>query len=93
MADKNNEASLTTTHQWLTAVAEELGVDPALVQDLVGDILDLTAAVAHNGPSRPAAPTTAFVVGLAAGAGAGGAATVREMIARVEEMLATYEQN
>lgn len=93
MAENKSDASLTTTHQWLTAVSEELGVDPELVRGLVGDILDLTAAVAHNGPSRPAAPTTAFVVGLAAGAGAGDAATVRDMVARVEEMLSTYEQN
>ncbi|MEH0146615.1 DUF6457 domain-containing protein [Corynebacterium sp. Q4381] len=93
MAENKSDTSLTTTHRWLTAVAEELGIDPELVRGLVGDILDLTAAVAHNGPSRPAAPTTAFVVGLAAGAGAGDAATVRDMVARVEEMLSTYEQN
>lgn len=93
MAENKSEASLTTTHQWLTSVSEELGVDPSLVRDLVGDILNLTAAVAHNGPSRPAAPTTAFVVGLAAGASAGDTATVRDMIARVEELLTTYEQN
>lgn len=93
MTENSNKTSLATTHQWLTAVSEELGVDPELVRDLVGDILDLTAAVAHNGPSRPAAPTTAFVVGLAAGAGAGDAATVRDIVARVEEMLSTYEQD
>lgn len=93
MAENKTEASLTTTHQWLTTVSEELGIDPGLVRDLVGDILNLTASVAHNGPSRPAAPTTAFVVGLAAGASGGDAATVREMIARVEEILTTYEQS
>ena len=59
--------ALHTTHEWLAAVAKELGVAPEAVRSLVGDVLDLTAAVAHNGPSRPAAPTTAFLVGLAAG--------------------------
>lgn len=93
MSDNKQEASLHTTHEWLTAVADELGVDPNLVRDLVGDILDLTAAVAHNGPSRPAAPTTAFVVGLAAGAGAGDATAVRDLVARVEKLLETYEQD
>ena len=87
--------SLTTTHEWLDAVAEDLGADPALVRELVGDILDMTAAVAHNGPSRPAAPTTAFVVGLAAGqrfgALGGSAEEVRTMIAQVEQLLATYQ--
>ncbi|QYH20251.1 hypothetical protein JKI95_04890 [Corynebacterium aquatimens] len=87
--------TLHSTHEWLDAVAQHLDADPALVRELVGDILDLTAAVAHNGPSRPAAPTTAFVVGLAAGqrfgALGGSADEVREMITQVEHLLDTYE--
>lgn len=86
------EKSLRSTHEWLDTVAEDLGVNPALVRELVGDILDMTAAVAHNGPSRPAAPTTAFVVGLAAGAGAG-AADIRALIERVTTLLESYEQD
>lgn len=53
---------------WLAAVAAELGVDPAAVSIPV--VLDLARDVAH-GVARPAAPLTAFVVGLAAGAGLG----------------------
>jgi Domain of unknown function (DUF6457) len=51
--------------EWVTAVARELGLelDDAAVVDLV---LDLTSDVAH-GVSRPAAPVTAFLVGMAAG--------------------------
>lgn len=62
MSDKE---SLTSTHEWLRAVSEELGVDPELTRTAVGPVLDMTANVAHNGPSRPAAPTTAFVLGYA----------------------------
>jgi hypothetical protein len=54
---------------WLTTVATDLGLDPAsLNRDAV---LDLTRDVAH-GVARPAAPLTAYLVGLAAGR-AGGA--------------------
>jgi Domain of unknown function (DUF6457) len=51
--------------EWVTAVTRELGLelDDAAVVDLV---LDLTSDVAH-GVSRPAAPVTAFLVGVAAG--------------------------
>ena len=87
MAEKE---SLRTTHDWLHAVAEELGVDPQLVRDLVGDILDVTAAVAHNGPSRPAAPTTAFVIGLAAGARGADAEGTRALISEVTDLLEGY---
>ena len=89
MAEKE---SLHTTHVWLHHVAEELGANPQLVQALVGDILDLTAAVAHNGPSRPAAPTTAFIVGLAAGAKGADAQEIRSLIERVETMVDNYEK-
>ena len=52
--------------EWVTAVVRELGLaelDSATVVDLV---LDLTSDVAH-GVSRPAAPVTAFLLGVAAG--------------------------
>lgn len=89
MAEKQ---SLHTTHEWLDAVSKELGVDPALTRSLVGDVLDMTAAVAHNGPARPAAPLTAFVVGLAAGKEAhSDADRVRAMIAQVTELLSRYD--
>lgn len=53
--------------EWVTAVARELGledsVDSAAMVDMV---LDLTSDVAHH-VSRPGAPVTAFLVGVAAG--------------------------
>lgn len=53
--------------EWVTAVRRELGLEDAVDTDaLVDTILDLTGDVAH-GVSRPAAPVTAFLIGLAAG--------------------------
>jgi hypothetical protein len=53
--------------EWVTAVRRELGLEDAVDTDaLVDRILDLTADVAH-GVSRPSAPVTAYLLGLAAG--------------------------
>ena len=53
--------------EWVTAVARELGLEDALDRAATVDmVLDLTSDVAH-GVSRPAAPVTAFLVGVAAG--------------------------
>ena len=92
--------ALHTTHEWLAAVAKELGVAPEAARSLVGDVLDLTAAVAHNGPSRPAAPTTAFLVGLAAGQQLGPDATpdatesaTRKLIEATTQLLERYDNS
>jgi uncharacterized protein DUF6457 len=53
--------------EWVTAVVRELGLEGALdTGSSVDMVLDLTSDVAH-GVSRPAAPVTAFLVGVAAG--------------------------
>ena len=52
---------------WVEAVARELGLEGALDGvELVDTVLDLTSDVAH-GVSRPGAPVTAFLIGVAAG--------------------------
>lgn len=51
---------------WLDDVADQLGIDRDEERALVGEILQLTSTVAHD-RSRPAAPVTAFLIGLAAG--------------------------
>ncbi|RNE48891.1 DUF6457 domain-containing protein [Corynebacterium alimapuense] len=86
-AHKHDE--LESTHEWLATVALDLDVDPALLRPLVGDLLKLTKEVAHNGPSRPAAPLTAFLVGLSAGAATTNLDSTNEaMITRVRERIA-----
>lgn len=94
------DRSLDSAHAWLEEAARGLGIDPASVHPLTKDLLDLTRDVAH-GPSRPAAPLTAFLVGLAAGRalpatdGEGGedvVAQVRDRIATIDTLLAERAQ-
>lgn len=60
-------SDIDSAHEWLQAAAAELNVDPEVLGPVITELLDLTRDVAH-GPSRPAAPLTAFMVGLSAGA-------------------------
>lgn len=55
---------IQTAHQWLEEAATIVGLEPADATALVRELLDLTKDVAHN-RSRPAAPLTAYLVGLA----------------------------
>ena len=69
---------------WTARVAQELGLPPVLAGRPVRDVvLDLTRDVAH-GVARPAAPLTAFLVGVAAGREG---ATVEEVQRAVERVL------
>ncbi|AWB85057.1 hypothetical protein C3E79_05065 [Corynebacterium liangguodongii] len=62
---------MRSAHEWLSRVVELLKLPAGVERSSVGPILDLTKDVAHN-RSRPAAPVTAFLVGLAAGRAASG---------------------
>ena len=75
--------------EWVAAVARRLDLDLADQDALVTAVLDLTADVAH-GVSRPAAPVTAFLVGLAAGRAADPGAAVAEHIAAVRDLAALW---
>ncbi len=86
---KGQDRSLASAHEWLHEAALELGVDPDSIRPLVKDLLDLTRDVAH-GPSRPAAPLTAFLVGLAAG-GPGDAGDPDDVVKRVRERIRAIE--
>ncbi|WP_308426312.1 DUF6457 domain-containing protein [Streptosporangium pseudovulgare] len=52
--------------EWTALACRELGIDPSAVDR--DALLDLTKEVAH-GVTRPAAPLTAYLLGLAQGAG------------------------
>jgi hypothetical protein len=67
-----------TLDEWMTTVTEELGIDRVDV----GAVLDLARDVAH-GVSRPAAPLTCLLVGLAAG----GADDLGPIVDRVRGLL------
>ncbi|WP_312097234.1 DUF6457 domain-containing protein [Corynebacterium dentalis] len=66
---KDSPEEAQKASEWL-AVCRLLEIPEDVQRANVKGVLDLTSAVAHN-KSRPAAPVTAFLVGLAAGAAAG----------------------
>ncbi|ONH30961.1 DUF6457 domain-containing protein [Pseudofrankia asymbiotica] len=70
---------------WVVRAGDALGLDPAAID--VPELLDLTRDVAH-GVARPAAPLTAFLVGLAAGRAGGGPADVSDAVATIRALLA-----
>ena len=70
---------MSTMEQWTAAVCADLGLD-ASAADLRA-VLDLTRDVAH-GVARPAAPFTAYLVGVAVGRGL----PVAEAVARVSAL-------
>lgn len=76
--------------EWTARVAPALGVDGALVDATGDEVLDMVRDVAH-GVVRPAAPLTAYLVGLAAGAaqarGEDPAVAVRDALATVDALL------
>lgn len=70
--------------EWVTAVARELGLEDATT-GLVDLVLDLTADVAH-GVSRPGAPVTAFLVGIAAGRADDPAVAARDYAGKISKL-------
>ena len=57
---------MTTLDAWISAACADLGLDAAEVD--VRQVLDLARVAAHQ-VERPAAPVTAYLLGLAAGRG------------------------
>ena len=57
---------MSTLEEWTAAVCADLGLDPAAADTKT--VLDLARDVAHA-VARPAAPLTAYLVGVAVGRG------------------------
>ena len=80
---------MSTLDDWTDAVVAELGIAD-LVDGRTRDlVLDMTKDVAH-GVARPAAPLTAYLMGLAAGR-AGSADEAAAYGARISEMALAWE--
>jgi hypothetical protein len=80
---------MSTLDDWTDAVVAELGVAD-LVDGRTRDlVLDMTKDVAH-GVARPAAPLTAYLMGLAAGR-AGSADEAAAYAARISAMALAWE--
>lgn len=72
--------------EWVNAVSQELGLEGAVDNAATVDmVLDLTSDVAH-GVSRPGAPVTAFLVGLAAGRAADPAVAARDYAQKISRL-------
>jgi len=57
---------MSTLEEWTAAVCADLGLDPGVTDTKT--VLDLARDVAH-GVARPAAPLTAYLLGVAVGRG------------------------
>jgi len=85
-------AKMAVMDRWLTEVCAELGIDRSVLDANTVGLLALIKDVAH-GPSRPGAPMTAFLVGLASGAGSpDAAAQVTGVAERVEAVSRLVER-
>ncbi|HVQ92708.1 MAG TPA: DUF6457 domain-containing protein [Mycobacteriales bacterium] len=76
---------------WAEVVRLELGL-PAADHDegTVGLVLDTARDVAH-GVARPAAPLTAYLLGLAVGRSPAGAGSAPDLAARISELAADWK--
>ena len=74
---------MSTLEQWTATVCADLGLDPGSA-DLKA-VLDLARDVAH-GVARPAAPLTAYLVGVAVGRGL----ALPEAAGRVQALAAAW---
>ena len=80
---------MSAMSEWVAEICRELGLDLVDQEVTVNQVLDLTADVAH-GVARPAAPVTAFLVGLAAGRSARPDETVAELARRLGDRAKTW---
>jgi hypothetical protein len=79
--------------EWVEAVSRELGLESAVDSSTTVDmVLDLTSDVAH-GVSRPGAPVTAFLVGLAAGRSEDPAVAARDYAEKISRLADGWESD
>jgi Domain of unknown function (DUF6457) len=76
---------MPTLDEWTAQVCQALNLDPGLVDR--DAVLDLARDVAH-GVARPAAPLTAYLLGLAAGSGQ----SVEDATAAITALIPTAEE-
>ena len=76
---------MSTLEQWTAAVCADLGLDPGAADTKA--VLDLARDVAHS-VARPAAPLTAYLVGVAVGGGL----ALPDAAARIQALAAGWTQ-
>jgi hypothetical protein len=83
MAASEDARALT---DWLAAVSQELGLGTMVeAEGIVDTVLDMTGDVAH-GVSRPGAPVTAFLIGVAAGRAEDPAVAARDYAGKISKL-------
>ncbi|RZT87734.1 hypothetical protein EV383_4660 [Pseudonocardia sediminis] len=75
---------------WVQAVTKELGLHDVDTVAAVDTILDLTSDVAHS-VSRPGAPVTAFLLGIAAGRADEPDEAVKELSTRLSDLAENWD--
>lgn len=75
---------MNTLEEWTSRACAELGLDPAALDTTA--VLDLARDVAH-GVARPAAPLTAYLLGVAVGRGR----PLSETAARLRELAESFQ--
>lgn len=89
----NGSSDATALSAWITAVALELGLEDALEQGSTADlVLDLASDVAHD-VSRPGAPVTAFLVGVAAGRADDPAVAARDYAQKIRNLARGWDSD
>ncbi|HZZ48942.1 MAG TPA: DUF6457 domain-containing protein [Pseudonocardia sp.] len=83
---------MSTMSEWIAEVCAELDLNLTNEQATTAVVLDLTADVAH-GVARPAAPVTAYLVGLAAGRSADPEAATKELATRLGERAKARQEH
>ena len=81
---------VSTLVEWTESVCRELGIEDLVdVTETTKLVLDLARDVAH-GVARPAAPLTAYLLGVAAGRTADPRSTSAELAARIQELAESW---
>lgn len=79
---------MTDGNEWLRLLADDFGVSAYGVDgEGADDLLAFTSEIAH-GVARPAAPLSAFLVGMAAGQRGGSPEEIVAALARARALLA-----
>lgn len=82
---------MSTMSEWTAAVCRELGLPESMDTDAAMKlVLDVTGDVAR-GVARPAAPVTAFLIGLAAGRADDPVIAARDYAEQVSSMAAGWD--
>lgn len=84
---------MSTLEDWTQTACRELGIDGLVPADRATTlVLDLAREVAH-GVARPAAPVTAFLLGLAAGRAEDPAAEAERLAGRLAELASGWAES